>query len=91
MWNFSVIVSEVSEEKAFDNVDVRTTDGRWSDWYTISSPMRLRLRWAKIQCKKRNNFLGLPKSNPKEIVYVGVIIWACYKLDLVTQSVVELL
>ena len=35
----------VSEEKMFENVDGRTdgrgTDGRRSDWYTISSPMSL--------------------------------------------------
>ena len=24
----------VSEEKMFENVDGRTTDGRWSRWYT---------------------------------------------------------
>ena len=30
--------------------DGRPTDGRRSDWYTISSPMSLWLRWAK------NNF-----------------------------------
>ena len=43
----------VSEEKMFENVDGRrTTDGRTPDagrrshWYTISSPMSLRLRWA---------------------------------------------
>ena len=38
----------VSEEKMFENVDGRTDDGptdeRRSDWYTISSPMSLRLR-----------------------------------------------
>ena len=33
----------VSEEKMFENVD-RRTDGQWSDWYTISSPMSLWLR-----------------------------------------------
>ena len=32
----------------FENVDGRqTTDGRWSHWYTISSPMSLQLRRAK--------------------------------------------
>ena len=35
----------VTEEKMFENVD-RRMDGRQSDWYTISSPMSLRLRWA---------------------------------------------
>ena len=34
----------VSEEKMFENVDGRTDDGRRRDWYTISSPMSLRLR-----------------------------------------------
>ena len=34
----------VSEEKMFENVDGRRTDGRRSHWYTISSPMSLRLR-----------------------------------------------
>ena len=33
----------------------RTTDGRRSDWYTISSPMSLRLRWAKKQKRKITN------------------------------------
>ena len=37
----------VSEEKMFENVDGRRTDGRRSHWYTISSPMNLQLRWAK--------------------------------------------
>ena len=38
----------VSEEKMFENVDGRRTDdGLRSHWYTISSPMSLRLRWAK--------------------------------------------
>ena len=32
----------VSEEKMFENVDGRRTDGRRSHWYTISSPMSLR-------------------------------------------------
>ena len=31
------------EEKIIENVD-GPTDGRRSDWYTISSPMSLRLR-----------------------------------------------
>ena len=33
-----------SEEKIIENVDGRRTDGRQSDWYTISSPISLRLR-----------------------------------------------
>ena len=41
IWNLSLIGPVVSEEKMFENVD-----GRQSDWYTISSPMSLRLRWA---------------------------------------------
>ena len=45
IWNLSLIGPVVSEEKMFENVDGRT-DGRRSDWYTISSPMGLRLRWA---------------------------------------------
>ena len=32
--------------------DGRRMDGRRSDWYTISSPMSLRLRWAKKQTLK---------------------------------------
>ena len=51
IWNLSLIGSVVSEEKMFENVDGwmdgRSTDGRRSDWYTISSAMSLRLRWAK--------------------------------------------
>ena len=31
----------------FEIVNGRTMDGQRSDWYTISSPMSLRLRWAK--------------------------------------------
>ena len=36
----------------------RTTDGRRSDWYTISSPMSLRLRWAKktVVSKKKIHY-----------------------------------
>ena len=41
IWNLSLIGPVVSEEKMFENVD-----GRRSDWYTINSPMSLRLRWA---------------------------------------------
>ena len=53
IWNLSSIGPVVSEEKMFENVDGRRTtddgrtdDGRRSHWYTISSPMSLRLRWA---------------------------------------------
>ena len=58
----------------FENVDGRTdgrtdgqtddgrTDGRRSDWYTISSPMSLRLRWAKNLGPKR-------KQNIPTVVY----------------------
>ena len=51
--NLNLIGPVVAEEKMFEIADRRTddgrqtTDGRRSDWYTISSPMRLRLRWAK--------------------------------------------
>ena len=41
----------VSEEEMFENVDGRGTDGCWSDWYTISLPMSLWLRWAKKSLK----------------------------------------
>ena len=34
----------------FKIVDGRTDDGHRSDWYTISSHMSLRLRWAKNKC-----------------------------------------
>ena len=45
----SLIGPVVSEEKMFENVtdDGRTDAGRRSHWYTISSPMSLRLRRAK--------------------------------------------
>ena len=33
--------------KCWRTTDGRTDDGRRSHWYTISSPMSLRLRWAK--------------------------------------------
>ena len=36
----------------FENVDEQMTDGRLSDWYTISSPMSLGLRWAKNSTPK---------------------------------------
>ena len=56
IWNLSSIGPVVSEEKMFENVDGRTddgrTDGRRSHWYTISSPMSLRLRWAKKTLSK---------------------------------------
>ena len=45
IWNLSLIGPVVSE-KMFENVGGRTTDGRRSDWYTISSPMSFQLRWA---------------------------------------------
>ena len=51
IWNLSLIGPVVSEEKMIE-IDDRWTDGRTddvrqSDWYTFSSPMSLRLRWAK--------------------------------------------
>ena len=41
-----------SEEMYFENVD---DDGRRMPAYTISSPMSLRLRWAKNTEKKNEN------------------------------------
>ena len=47
----------VSEEKMFENVDGRRTDdGRRSHWYTISSPMSLRLRLANNK-ESSSNYL----------------------------------
>ena len=45
----SLIGPVVTEKKMFENVDGQRTDGRMdegrrSHWYTISSPMSLRLR-----------------------------------------------
>ena len=54
---FELIGPVVSEEKMFENVD-GGTDGQRIDWYTISSPMSYRLRWAKNQ--KRNVKVGPP-------------------------------
>ena len=45
IWNMSSIGPVVSEEM-FENVDGQWMDGRRSHWYTIISPMSLRLRWA---------------------------------------------
>ena len=39
IWNLILIGTVVSEEKMW-------ADGHQSDWYTISSPMSLRLTWA---------------------------------------------
>ena len=52
MWNVERIGLTASEEMSFENVDgrmddERTTDGRRMPVYTISSPISLRLRWAK--------------------------------------------
>ena len=48
MWNMERIGFTASEEKSFENVDERQRmDGRQMPAYTISSPMGLRLRWAK--------------------------------------------
>ena len=52
MCNMERIRLTASEEMSFENVDGWTTDDRWTDgrWmpvYTISSPVSLRLRWAK--------------------------------------------
>ena len=41
----------------------RTTDGRRSHWYTISSPMSLRLRWAKNQIFDSFNSLYISLIN----------------------------
>ena len=62
----------VSEEKMFENVDGRRTDGRRSHWYTISSPMSLRLRWAKNSAngkkimKKSPSMQRVKSLNPLE-------------------------
>ena len=48
MWNLVRIGVMASEEMSFENVDGRRmTDGRRMPAYTISSPISLRLRWAK--------------------------------------------
>ena len=76
IWNLSLIGQLFSEEKMFENVDGRTPDGRRSDWYTISSPMSLRLRWAKklyIQGPHLEADMGdsFPFLNP------DFALWAC--------------
>ena len=49
IWNLVAIGQVVSEEKSFEIVDGRTTDGRKDDgaclYYKL--PRSLRLRWAK--------------------------------------------
>ena len=53
MWNMRRIGLTASEEMSFENVDENgpflPDDGRTTDtFYTISSPMSLRLRWATL-------------------------------------------
>ena len=47
-WNLASIGPVVSEEKMFENVDIHT-HGRQRPSYTMSSPVSLRLRWAKLK------------------------------------------
>ena len=48
VWNMARIGFMASEEMLFENVDDGwTMDGRRMPAYTLSSPMSLRLRWAK--------------------------------------------
>ena len=47
IWNLTLIDPMVSEEKMFKECGRRTDDGRRRPTYPISSPMSLRLRWAK--------------------------------------------
>ena len=55
----------VSEEKMFENVDGRRTDGgRRSHWYTNSSPRSLRLRWAKNNVNMAMRLQVLPQNIP---------------------------
>ena len=42
---YDILIDPVVSEEMFGNVDGRTSERR-CDWYTISSPMSLRLRWA---------------------------------------------
>ena len=49
IWNLNLIGPVVSEEM-FEIVDGRM-DERQNDWYTISSPMSLRFRWANKRAK----------------------------------------
>ena len=53
MWNLVRIGFMASEEMSFENVDWRRTDRRRMPAYTISSPISLRLRWAKILKENR--------------------------------------
>ena len=57
IWNLASIGPVVSEEKMFKECGRRTDDG-WTDrrqrlTYPISSPMSLRLRWAKKERKRK--------------------------------------
>ena len=60
MWNLVRIGSMASEEMSFENVDGRRpTDRRRMPAYTISSPMSLWLRWAKIRSESFDFALSL--------------------------------
>ena len=60
IWNFTSIALVVSEEKMFENVDrLQTTYYRRQTTtteasHTISSPVSIRLRWAKKQSQPRD-------------------------------------
>ena len=58
IWNLVAIGPVVSEEKSFEIVDGRTTDGRRTDDGAFPSyklPRSLRLRWAKQEAQEALN------------------------------------
>ena len=56
--------------------DGRTTDGRRSDWYTLSSPMSLRLRWAKKCQPQSPEFRINPENFQSNVVAVPYLLIA---------------
>ena len=62
-----------SEEMSFENVDGRRTDGRRMPVYTISSPVSLRLRWAKNVYPYKSSFTIGTKNVLRTKVFVSIL------------------
>ena len=74
MWNMARI-SFMASEEMFENVDDADDGQRRMPSYTISSPMRLRLRWAKTSSPKGND--RSPESNvPRSNLISKTYKWA---------------
>ena len=75
-WNMKKMGFTSSEEKSFENVDDRrTTDGRRMPACTISSPMSLRLRWAKNIYERQKNRPTLSQFRSISVSAVLLQIW----------------